>query len=117
MRHDKPQRISMVGRERPAVMMRGEQHVLAIEVGERDVGGESLLRVDEHVGGSWIGLHALHHFAEGDASPAIVEAAPARDAVEVTRDVEARESVEFFPREAERAADYSPDLEVPTRGI
>jgi hypothetical protein len=39
VRHDQPQRIAVIGREWFAVMMRGEKHVVAVEIGQRNVGG------------------------------------------------------------------------------
>src|SRR3954471_583316 len=41
MRHDQPQRVAMVGAERLTIMVRGQQHVIAVEVGQRHVRGES----------------------------------------------------------------------------
>ena len=74
----------MIRRERLAVVMSGEQHLLAIEIRQRDVGRESLLGVHQHMSctGSF-SLHTPQDLAKGHAVPPVVEPAPARDAMKI----------------------------------
>src|SRR5262249_9637623 len=62
-------------------------------------------------------LSASQDFAHGNAGPAVVEAAPTRDAVKVACGLDARELIEFFPVQAERMLDKSGDAKIPMRRI
>jgi len=59
------------------------------------------------------GLDQIEHFSEEDAGPAIVEAAPARDAVKVRSDFGLREREKFLPGKFRRSGDFAGDFEVP----
>ena len=107
----------MVGRERFAVVMGGEEHIVAIEVGERHVRGVALLGVHEHVIGFRPELHQLQNVTEENARPRVVKAAPARDAVEVAADLRFRQAVEFLPAQPQRFLDQPAQVEIPLRGI
>src|SRR5437870_5444867 len=52
-----------------------------------------------------------------DAAEARVEAAPARDAMDVQRDLDGRQLLELAPGQAERFLDFAADREVPRREV
>src|SRR5260370_28265538 len=62
--------------------MRGEKDIVAIQVGQGNVGSEALLGVDQHVSGFGLGLSQLQYFLEGNPLPVVFQAAPAGNAVE-----------------------------------
>src|SRR5947209_6742303 len=97
MRHDQPQRIAMIRRKRLAIMMSRQQDVVTIEIGKRNVGGKTLLCVDQDMTGLRLGLDQLDDFLEGDALPVIVKAAPAGDAMKVAGVFDAGQLVELVP--------------------
>ncbi len=47
MRHNQPQWKSMVSRERLPVMMRGQQHIVTIQVRQRNICRITLFRMDQ----------------------------------------------------------------------
>jgi hypothetical protein len=46
MRHNETQGIAVISRKRLAIVVSSQQHFFLIQIGERDVGGISLLRVN-----------------------------------------------------------------------
>ena len=102
-RDDEAERAAVLGRERLAVGVRGEQGEWVLEERERRVRRVALLGVgDREVGASaWLG--ELGKRAPRDALERHVEAAPARDAVDVLGHLDLRQLVELLPREREPA--------------
>src|SRR5437660_10595246 len=109
MRHYQPQWISMIWREWLAIVMSSEQNVFAIQIRQRNVCSIALLRMYQHIAGFWLGFNASEDLAHGHASPAVIEAAPAGNAVEVAGSFNAGQLIEFLPCEAERMLENSRD--------
>lgn len=66
------------------------------------------------------GLHAAGEFdemARGDAFPEVIEARPARDAVEIRMNFDAGKGEELFPVEAHLLIDESRQRESPAGGV
>src|SRR6185503_8233173 len=53
-RDHEPQRPAMVGRECLAIVLVREQNVIVVELREGEIGGETLLRVDQREPGQWL---------------------------------------------------------------
>ena len=81
----------MIRLQRRAVGLPGNQRVVVLERLERDVRRKPLLGVREDEVGARLRPDELRQLAPVDAAEARVEAAPARDAVDVDRDLPARE--------------------------
>ena len=77
----------MVGRERLAVGLVGDQRLLVLERLERHIRREALLGVRDDEASARVRLDELRELAPVDAAEAGVEAAPARDAVDVDLDL------------------------------
>ena len=107
----------MIGRKRLAVMARGKQDIVAVEVWERDVGSESLLGVNEDESSAKLQLHATENLAKSHALPSIVEATPAGDAMKIARDPHPWQRLKLAPGEAQLRFDGTVDPEVPSFGI
>ena len=113
MRDDEAKRATMLGAERFAVVGVREKNIGASEVGERDVGGVALFGEDEGVLGGRRGLDEPKDLGEEDTSPAIVEAAPAGDAMEVRGDFGLRQGEKFLPGKFCRSGNFAGDFEIP----
>ena len=100
MRHNQPHGISVLGGERLAVMMSCEQHIVTVEISQWYVRGISLLRMHQHVFGFGSRLDTREELAHRNTTPAIIEAAPARYAMEVAGALKPGELTELFPCEA-----------------
>ena len=72
------------------VMMRGQQHIVTIQVGQRNIRRVALLRMDQDELCFRLSLRQLQHFLELHAIPMIIKSAPSRDAVEIAVTVKAR---------------------------
>ena len=107
----------MFGAERFAVVGVCENDVGMEEIGEGNVGSVSFLGEEESVFGGGSGLDELEDFGEEDSGPAIVEAAPARDAVKVRSNFGLREREKFLPGKFGRSGDLARNLEVPLRFV
>src|SRR6185312_10038374 len=90
--------------ERLAVVMRGQQNVIAMEICERNVGGITLLCVYEYVRCVCLRSSAGENFAHSYSLPGIVEAAPARYAMEIAGGVNSGELIELSPRKPQRVS-------------
>src|ERR1051326_6949452 len=64
-------------------MVRREEHVVAVKIGQRHVCGETLLGVDQYVLRLRLELHQLEHLSEWHALPVIIKAAPPRHTMEI----------------------------------
>src|SRR5947209_2384514 len=117
MRHYEPQRKAMIRRQRPAIMVRGQQDVVTIEISQRDIGRESLLGMYQNIFGFRFGHYQLQKFPERDTFPLVVKAAPAGDAMEITGVFGARQLVEFVPGKLQWVLDQAPHPEVPLSGV
>ena len=73
----------MVCRERLAVMVRGKEHIVAVKIDQRNVGGETLFGMDQYILRVRLEFYQLKNFLKCDALPVIVKAASARDAMEI----------------------------------
>src|SRR5947208_9889401 len=107
----------MLRSERVAVCLVGQKGFLVLDRGERDVRGEPPLRVGDDETGTRLRLDELRELTPMDATEARVEAAPARDAVDVHRDLDGRQLLELAPGQAERLLDFAADREVPRREV
>ena len=116
-RHDEADRPAVVRRQRLAVGLVGDQRGLVLERGERDVRGEALLGVRDDEAGARLRRDELRELAPVHALEGRVEAAPARDAVDVDRDLAARQLEQLLPGERERPLDLAGDRQVPGRQV
>src|ERR1041385_1470870 len=98
-------------------MVCGKDHVVTIEVDQRNVCGETLLGMDEHVLRFRLEPYQLKNFLECDALPVIVKAAPACDAMKITMRFNFGKIVEFVPFEPHRLLYQTTNVEIPARGI
>jgi len=87
----------VLARQRHAVGLVGDEHVVGHERLEREVGRVVAGGVDEDVGGRWPRTRALDELAHPHAAEARVEARPARDAVQVGRQVDLLEALQLLP--------------------
>src|SRR5437588_3992370 len=113
MRHNEPQRIAVVGRERLAIVVCSEQYLVTVEISQRHIGSEALLGVDQNILCLRLELHQVEHFLEGDALPVIIEAAPACDAMEIAVRPYSRQPIELLPAEPHRLLYQPANAEVP----
>src|SRR5262245_41695354 len=97
MRHNQPYRVTVVWSQGLPVMVGGQKHVVAIQVGERYVGGESLLGVSEHVRGLGLGLHSFQDLTKAHALPVSDKADPASDAVKRAMGTHRGQTIELLP--------------------
>src|SRR5262249_18718298 len=114
---DEAQRPAVLERERLAVGVRREQRVVVLERRERDVRGEALLGVGDREARARARAAQGRELAPVDALEARVEAAPARDAVDVLRRRRPRQLAEPLPRELELALDLAEDPQRPRREV
>ena len=113
MRHQEPHRAAMLRRERLAVVREGQQVRRPVEVGEREVGGEVLLRVDEDERAAGPHARALEDRLHRYALEHVVVPAPARDAVHVAHRLAPGNRMELVPGEGEWARHRAAHLESP----
>src|SRR5205823_3215517 len=104
-RDDEAERPAVLGRERLAVGLVGDKGVLLLERLERHVRGEALLGVRDDEARMRLRLDELRELAPVDAAEPRVEAAPARDAVDVDGDLGGGQLAELVPGERERPLD------------
>ena len=109
----------MVGGDRLAVQVCGEQEVFRQYHLQRQVGGEPVFRVLHHVRGGGLDFDesTIRQRPHGHAFPDRIEFAPARHAVDVHLDFGAWQSVELIPRPALLLLHLAPDAEVPSGGV
>src|ERR1700730_3295667 len=112
-RDDETQRPAVLGLELLAVRLPGDESLVVLERLERHVGREALLRVREHVAGARLRSDELRELAPVHALERRVEAAPARDAVDVRRDLRLRQCLQLVVAKRDRLLDLAEDLEVP----
>ena len=79
--------------------------------------GEALLGVRDDEAGARLRAHELRDLAPVNAAEARVEAAPARDAVDVLHVLRLRQRGELVPAQRDRVLDLAEDAEVPRREI
>jgi hypothetical protein len=97
--------------ERLAVVAERDPGLAADEILERDVRRVAAVGEGERVLGA--GLDPVEQGVERDTLPARVELRPLRYAVDVDRDLLARQRAELLPRPADRLVDLADDREVP----
>src|SRR5262249_56464759 len=95
------------------IVWRGKNDSTSIHVGQRNVGGEAVLGVDQHVLRSRLGLGQLQHFNEANALPLVVEAAPAGHAVEVAMCFNLGKAVEGVPAQGNGRVNQAPHAKIP----
>ena len=100
VRNNEAEGTPMVGGERLAIVFKGEEDVGTQEVSKRNVGSVALLGEEESELRVGFGPRALKDFGEEHAFPTIVEAAPARDTVEVAGGLGLRKGAELVPSKA-----------------
>src|SRR5215467_5119083 len=98
-------------------MVRCEEHILAIEVIERNIGRESLLCMHQDEFGLGLQLYQFEHFLECDALPVVIKTTPASNTVKVTVGLYLWQPVEFFPGQSHRLFHQPAHAEVPSGGI
>src|SRR5580704_7354671 len=103
----------MLASERLTVMLEGEENVRFQQVFERHVRGVAFLSKNGSKMSGGLRLDQLHHVRKEDTFPVIVQAAPARDAVEVGRSLRLRQRAKIIPSEALWLFDFARNLEVP----
>src|SRR5438034_7574078 len=116
-RHHQPQRPAVVGSQRLVVRFVRDQRLVSLKRLERQVRGEPLLRVGDHVARTRLRFHDFRELVPVHAAEARIEAAPARDAVDVDADFAARELFDFLPRQGQRLVDLAEHTEVPRREV
>ena len=103
----------MLGRDVLAVALPGQQHVVAVHVGEGQIRREVVLGVRHHELRIWTRLHQLHDLAERYTGPVAVEHAPAGHAVDVLLDGNRWQRPELLVRQLDRIIDKPRDLKIP----
>src|SRR5262245_1619788 len=98
MRDDQPHGTPVLGRQRVPVVMRGEDDVVVEERLEREVRRVVRGGVDHDVAGRRAGARVGQQVPGPDATPVVVEPAPARDAVHVGLTLHGRQDRELGPR-------------------
>lgn len=117
MRNDKAQRAAVFACKRLAVMVEGKEYVGVQQIFERHVGGVAFLGKDEREVSLRLWVDEFHDVGEEDAFPAIIEAAPARDAMKIGSDFVLRKSAKLVPGEPFRFFDVAGNFEVPFRRV
>jgi hypothetical protein len=117
MRNDEAKRAPVFSAERLTIMFESKEHIRTQEIVEGDVGGIAFLGEDEDKFRSRLAFYVLQDIAEENALPAIVEAAPAGDTMEVAGDFDLRESAKLLPGETQRFLDEAGDFEIPIGGV
>src|ERR1700704_7083738 len=117
MRHNQPQRIAMVRRKRLAIMVRGEENIIAVKISQRNVCRESLLGVNQNMLRFRLEIDEFEHFLKRDALPIIVKAAPARNTMKVAVGLYTWHFAEFIPRQPHRLFHQAANAEVPARWV
>src|SRR6202521_4609502 len=113
MRHNQAQRVTVVRGERLAIMMRDEQHIVAVKISQRDIRGKTLLRVHQDMRCLSLWLYPTEEFPDRHALPLVVKAAPARDAMKVAGVAGLRQRGKLVPREPQRLLHQPPDTKIP----
>ena len=103
----------MLGRERAAVVLEGDERLAVEDVLERQVRRVPAIRPGDREGGGGIEIDVLEQGIDADAAPAHVELRPLRHAADVDRPLPARERQERLPGPADRLADEALDRERP----
>ena len=112
-RDDEAQRPPVLGLERLAVRLPGDERIVVLERLEWKVGGEPLFGVRKDEVRALLGLHELRELAPVHALERRVEPAPACHAVDVRRDLCLRQRLQLVVTQRDRALDLAEDLEVP----
>src|SRR5207237_4804993 len=114
---NKPQWITVLRRERLAIMMCRQKDLVAIQIRQGNIGSKALLRMHQHVHNSGLQLHSTQHFAESHAFPFVIETAPTGHTVKIAGSSDLREPAEFVPRNTERVYHGAIDPKIPIPGI
>jgi len=113
VRNNQPNGKAVIGRQRFAVMMRGEQDAIAIEIGQRHVGRVALFGMDENSRGPSVGHRSFQNLFHGHAGPTVIEATPTRHTVKVAVVCGAGQFSEFPPVKLQRILYETVDPEIP----
>src|SRR5262245_15468179 len=97
LRDDEAEWATVLERERLAVVLHREQHIVVAQLVEREVRRVVMVGVHEDVLRLWPRPHTRDDLADGDALEAVVETRPASDAVDVARDLGHRKPKELVP--------------------
>ena len=103
----------MLRRERLAVGLVDDECLVVLERGERDVRGEAELGVGDREAGARPRAAECRQLAPVHALEARVEAAPARHAVDVGRDLRRRQLLQLLEGQGQRLLDRAGHLERP----
>src|ERR1700692_242084 len=110
MRNDQAQRAAMFASERLTIVLEGEENGRFQQIFERHVRGVTFLGEDGSKLRGRLRLDQRHYVREENTFPVIVEAAPARDAVEVRHCFGLRERAKVIPGESLWLFDFARDL-------
>src|SRR5262249_28317243 len=116
-RDDEPPGKTVVGFQVLAVVLPGEQAIVAEKVSKRQVRREAMLAVDHDEFRGRKHRDLAQHVARADAFPEIVELAPARDAVHVGAHRNMRQGAELVVAAFPWLFDEAEDVKRPARGI
>ena len=107
----------MVDAEVLAVPGVAEEDVVVVQDLERQAGRVAVLAVRHHVVRLGQRLDPAQDLLNGDAGPAIAEAAPAGDTVDVRHHVFRRQRAQLAVVELERVADGAENAQIPLREV
>src|SRR5689334_12737201 len=97
MRHDQAQWIAVLGGKLLPVMMGGKQHIVMLQITERNIRRVSLLCMNQNKMCFRPGSSNFQYIDESDTVPRVIEAAPARHAMKIALHPGSRELFELFP--------------------
>src|SRR6266550_4395556 len=117
MWHEQPCRPAVLGSQRLARPCERDEIVGPVQIGQRQVGGEALLRDHQAKLGRRFQAGALEQRLHRHAFEAVIEPASGRDAMDVAFDRLARERKQIGPRQREGALDQTGNREGPGRYV
>src|SRR5438270_4288714 len=113
MRYDKPRGTAVLGRERLAVVLIGNESLSVDDVGQREIRGVAAVRERDDESRPAVELHVLEEHVRGDAAPARVELRPLGHAADVLHELLRRELSELVPGPLRRLLHQTLDAERP----
>jgi hypothetical protein len=104
---------AVIARDGFAIEPCGHQRVIIERIFDPHIGAIAVVAAEENVTHFRFRFHDFRKREESDATPATIEFAPSRDAVEIGHVLELREGIEVLPGKRFRVLDQSTDLEAP----
>src|SRR5215207_1478130 len=96
-----------------AVVVRSEHHVVTEKSVNWDVRGIARVTMQQHETSSRLNRDKVDNRPRGNSSPAVIEARPASNAVEIPFNLGGRQGLKLGPGPSSRHVDQSPNTEVP----